>query len=63
MKGHFFFYETNLEAVGGAMHAIQQKHTNPQIYVVLCGRMTLKQKEIARQRAQIDTQMLTALLT
>ena len=43
------------------MYAIQQKHANLQIYAVLCGRMT--QKEIARQRAQIDTQMLTALLT
>ena len=45
------------------MYAIQQKHANLQIYAVLCGRMTLKQKEIARQRAQIDTKVLTTLLT
>ena len=45
------------------MYAIQQKHGNPQIYAVLCGRMTLKQKEIFRQRAEIDTKVLTALLT
>ena len=34
-----------------------------QIYAVLCGHITLKQKEIARQRAEIDTKVLTALLT
>ena len=45
------------------MHAIQRTHANPQIYAVLCGRMTLKQKEIARQKAEIDTRVLTALLT
>ena len=63
LRGHFFFYETDLEAVGGAMHAIQQTHAVPQIYAVLCGRMTLKQKEIARQRAEVDTKVLTTLLT
>ena len=49
--------------MGGAMHATQQKHTNSQIYAMLCGHIILKQKEIARQRAQIDTKVLTALLT
>ena len=33
------------------------------IYAMLCGHMTLKQKEIARQRAEIDMKVFTALLT
>ena len=45
------------------MDAIQSTHANPQIYAVLCGRMTLKQKEIARQRDTLDSRVLTALLT
>ena len=58
LRGHFFFYKTDLEAVGATMHDIQRTHDNPQIYAVLCGRMTLKQKEIARQKAEIDTRVL-----
>ena len=53
LRGHFFFYETDLEAVGATMHAIQRKHANPQIYAVLCGRMTLKQKEIALKELKL----------
>ena len=30
---------------------------------MLCGHMTLKQKEITRQRAEIDTKVLTVVLT
>lgn len=45
------------------MYAIQSTHANLQIYAVLCGRMTLKQNEIARQQASLDTRVLTVLLT
>ena len=63
LRGHFFFYETDLEAVGGAMEQFQRTGASPHVYAVLCGRMTPKQKEIARSRAKLDTKILTAILT
>ena len=63
LRGHFFFYETDLEAVAGAMEQYNQKGATSHVFAVLCVHMTLKQKELARQQGELDTKLLTALLT
>ena len=45
------------------MNYYHSTKANPHIYCVLCGRMTPKQKDIARQRASLDTKKLLTLLT
>ena len=49
LRGHFFFCETNLEAVGGTMELFRSTDASPHVCAVLCGRMTRRQKELARQ--------------
>lgn len=63
VRGHFSFYEVNHAHVGGVMHYYNSTGANPNVYVVLAGRMTLKQKDIAKERARLDTQLLCKLLT
>ena len=63
IKGHFSFYELDIEKIGGGMNYFHTTGANPHVYCVLCGRMTPKQKELARARASLDTKMLTTLLT
>ena len=63
LRGSFFFYENDLEAVGGAMELFHTTGASPHVHAVLCGRMTPNQKKIARERAVVDTKILRAILT
>ena len=64
IEGSFLFCETNLERLEqGCMPFNEHASARKYIYVVFCGRMTLNQKEISLQCAEIDTKVLTVFLT
>ena len=63
IKGHFSFFDADQNHTGSVLNYYQQSGANPNIYVVLCGRMTAKQKEIIKNRARVDTNILHKLLT
>jgi SHAQKYF class myb-like DNA-binding protein len=61
--GNYQFFEADLSRMGGAFSYLRESWQCDQILVVLSGAMTPKQKEIARQRAEIDTRLFLGLLT
>jgi hypothetical protein len=63
IRGHYSFYEVNHDHVGGVLNHFLQTGANPHIYTVLCGKMTPKQQDIARARADLDTEFLLKVLT
>ena len=63
IQGHFSFFEMDQSHMGGVMNYFQHTGANPNIYCVLCGRMTPNQKRIVRERSLLDTSMYIALVT
>ncbi|KAL7432030.1 hypothetical protein ACHAXM_002882, partial [Skeletonema potamos] len=62
IRGHYSFFEMDLTHTGSVMNYFLKIGTNPMVYVVLNGRMTPKQKELVRQRAELDTAKMMELL-
>ena len=62
IRGNYQFFEANLAQMGGVFSHLNEHHIN-QILCVLSGAMTPKQKELARQQAEIDTKLYLGLLT
>lgn len=62
IRGHCSFFEVNLSHVGSTMNHFLKTGANPLVYVVLCGRMTPKQKQIVKDRAKLDTKLTMKLL-
>ncbi|KAL7453898.1 hypothetical protein ACHAWC_005529 [Mediolabrus comicus] len=62
IRGHFSFFEVNLSHVGSTINHFLKTGANPLVYLVLCGRMTPKQKQIIRDRATLDTKSAMKLL-
>jgi len=62
IRGHCSFFEVNLSHVGSTMNHFLKTGANPLVYVVLCGRMTPKQKQIVKDRAKLDTKLTMILL-
>ena len=62
IRGHFSFFEVDLDHTGSVMNHFLSTGANPLVYVVLCGRMTPTQKEIVRNKALADTKELMKLL-
>ena len=61
IRGHFSFFEVDLDHTGSVMNHFLTTGANPLVYVVLCGRMTPKQKEVAKQRALLNMEKLKNL--
>ncbi len=49
--------------LGAVVNHLNQAGIGEHIYCVLCGRMTLDQKQIVRRRAAVDTQLFIDLIT
>jgi hypothetical protein len=49
--------------LGAVIHHLNQAGIGEHIYCVLCGRMTLDQKQKVRRRAVVDTQLFIDILT
>ena len=62
IRGNYQFFEADLSRMGGVFSYLKETHCD-QILCVLSGAMTPKQKEIARQRAELDTRLFLGLLT
>jgi len=62
IRGHFSFFEVDLNHTGAVMNHFLKTGANPLVYVVLCGRMTPKQKQIIKDRVTLDTSKMTRLL-
>lgn len=63
IRGNYQFFEMDHDRLGAVVNQLNQAGFGEHIYVVLCGRMTLKQKNIIRTRATINTQLFIDLLT
>ena len=63
VHGHYQYFEMNQAHVGGVMNHLDPTGAGRSIFAVICGRMTLSQREIARNRARIDTSIYTSLLS
>jgi hypothetical protein len=62
IRGHYSFFDVDLTHTGAVMNHYLETGANPLVYCVLCGRMTPKQKELARQRAELDTAKMMKLM-
>jgi hypothetical protein len=60
--GQYSFFETNQEHLSNVMHMYQLTGANDHILVVLAGKFTPQQKEIARREATLDTRMYLNLI-
>ena len=63
IRGHFSFFEVDLTHTGSVMNHFVKTGANPLVYVVLCGRMTPKQKQIVKDRAKLDTRSVGIVLS
>ena len=63
IQGNFQFFELDHNRLGAVIAHLNQSGISEHIYVVLCGRMTIEQKQIVRLRAKIDTQLFIDILT
>ena len=62
IRGHFSFFEVDLTHTGTVMNHFLKTGANPLVYVMLCGRMTPKQKQIVKDRVRLDTSKMIKLL-
>ena len=56
LKGPFTFFDNNIKQSEGVISDIQKKIPNNVLYCVLCGRFTPDQRQLARQRARVNTE-------
>ncbi|KAL7554752.1 hypothetical protein ACHAWF_018291, partial [Thalassiosira exigua] len=63
IRGHYSFYQVDHNHIGSVLNYYQGARANPHVYCVLCGRFTPNQREIAKQKATLDTQKLMQILT
>ena len=62
IQGHYQFFETDQSQMGGVIDHVRDMGVAQNMYIMLCGRMTPTQRELIRQRAQIDTEEYLDLL-
>ncbi len=54
IRGHFSFFDVDLNHTGSVMNHFLKTGANPLVYVVLCGRMTPTQRRIVKERVQLN---------
>lgn len=62
LMGNVSFFEMNQTHAGGVINYFRSRGANDHILCALCGRMTPKQKEIARNMSKLDTVLYLGLL-
>jgi len=63
IQGHFSFFEVDQSLVGATLRQIEASGANPHVHIVLAGRFTPSQKTIVRKKTEVDTKLVTDLLT
>ncbi len=61
--GNYQFFELDQNRIGGVIHQLNKSGIGEHIYCVLCGRMTVDQKRIIRERSTLDTQLFIDFMT
>ncbi len=56
-------FEDDQNRIGGVIHQLNKSGIGEHIYCVLCGRMTLSQNRIVRERSKVDTQLFIDIMT
>ena len=62
MKGNYTFFKSNINHVGGVLQNYLSIGANPNVYVVLCGKFTPKQRKILQEKVCVDLQDFNTLL-
>ena len=56
IKGHHTFFLNDPEHVGSSFQYLMKSGVQPDVYVMICGRVTPTQRKIIKQRCTINTQ-------
>ena len=62
IRGSFQFYETDLNMMAGALKHLETANVTSNIYVVIAGAMTPKQKDIIKRKAVLNKQLFLHML-
>ena len=62
LKGHHTFFENNINHIGSVMNNYLKTGANPNVYCILCGRYTPKQRELAKLKCLLDANEFMKLL-
>ena len=62
IKGHHIFFLNDPEHVAASFEYLVQSGAPPDIYVMICGRVTPSQREIIKRRCTINTNEYKALM-
>ena len=63
IRGQYQFFQNNVQHAGSVLNHYQTTvGGNPNVYVLLCGRFTPKQRRIAKEKACLDTREYLQLL-
>ena len=62
LKGHHTFFENNIDHMGSVMNNYLKTGANPNVYCIMCGRFTPKQRELAKLKSLLDTRAFMRLL-
>ena len=62
IKGHHVFFLNDPEHVGASFEYTVKSGVPPDIYVMICGRVTPSQREIIKKRCTINTSAYKALM-
>ena len=54
IKGHFTFFHADVGYARAVVGNVVNFHPNPKVYVVMCGRMTLHQRDLVKKRCLVD---------
>jgi hypothetical protein len=57
------FFEIDQNRIGGVIHQLNKSGIGEHIYCVVCGRMTVHQMRIIRERSTLDTQLCIDIMT
>ena len=62
IKGHHTFFLNDPEHIGATFNYLRDSGAQKDVYVMLCGRMTPSQREIAKKKCQMDSEKYMTLL-
>ena len=62
IKGHHVFFLNDPEHVGASFEYLVKSGTPPDIYVMICGRVTPAQRDIIKKRFTINTEQHKAIM-
>ena len=62
IKGHHTFFLNDPEHIGATFNYLRESGAKKDVYVMLCGRMTPSQREIAKKKCEMDSEKYMKLL-